>query len=155
MRFFFLLSLILVSLPLWGQTKISTKHLKIIDASQHKWSPGTVQKNSEPAGGIIYETKIKVKKSGDLKIDHFIIEDKLLKVEINKGTERKVSGPFTKGDELTILARSETSSPISENLSASIGAKKKSAWLMYTVDGKNYLAGVSRINQKTVPTGSH
>lgn len=148
MRFFFMLSLLLATMPLWGQVKISSKHFKVIDASQHKWSPGVVQKNSEPAGGVIYEIKIKMKKNG-VKVDQFITENKSLKIEINKGAERHAGGPFRKGDQLTIVARSESSSPVGENWAAAIATKNKTGWLGYSFDGKNYLAGVSQINQKS------
>jgi hypothetical protein len=152
MRLIAPLLLLLVSPCLFGQVKISSKHFKIIEASQHKWTPGVAQENAKQVGGLIYEIKLRVKKKGSLQFDQFISEGKALGIEVTRDSERNAKGPFNKGDVLTLIARTDVSQAatvpdqvLEEYISK---AKQKPGWIVYSFKEKKYMAGISVIEEK-------
>jgi hypothetical protein len=121
--------------------KFCKKHLQISEAKQEKWNPGIVKKNSDQAGGIIYSLKIKVRKSGYVTFEKLIIDGQALDVEVIQNGTRDVQGPFQKGDEITLKARSDKKHEIvkaDESIVKKLTEKHSVAAILYQIKNKQY-----------------
>lgn len=132
--------------------KMTSSHFTIQKSTQEKWSPGMVQ-NKSAKGGSIYQVELKVKTSNtSLQFKKMIVGEQVMDIELMKGIARAVSGPFTKGDVLVVLARSESVNSFLA-LSESIQQKLKSnpsasGWLLYTLNGDEYVVPIKAFSPK-------
>lgn len=132
--------------------KFCLKDIDVASASKENWAPGIVKNNSEPSGGIIFEISIKIKRNGDITFQDLILEDQVLPIEVTKDGKRNVPGPFQKGDELVLIARSDKKkSPATPDQSVirELNAKKTEGALLYTFKNKQYLRPVAVFTQKS------
>ena len=100
-----------------------------------------MKKNSYQAGGIIYSLKIKVRKSGYVTFEKLIIDGQALDVEVIQNGARDVQGPFQKGDEVTLTARSDRKhEPVKadESIVKKLTEKHSVAAILYQIKNKQY-----------------
>jgi hypothetical protein len=130
--------------------EVCLKHLQVNEALKQKWNPGIVRNNSKPSGGMMYLIEIKVKKNGYITFNKLITENEVLDVEVMKGGNRNVTGPFEKGDAVTIIARSEINkqSPAPDSaISSKIKSKHAAGAILYTYKDKQYLHTLDRLTE--------
>jgi hypothetical protein len=130
--------------------EVCLKHLQVNEAFKQKWNPGIVRNNSKSAGGMMYSIKIKVKKNGYITFNKLITENEVLDVEVTKDGNRNITGPFDKGDEVTIIARSEINKPGPQPdpaLSSKVKSKHAAGAILYTYKGKQYLHTLDRLTE--------
>jgi hypothetical protein len=89
---------------LLAQVKISAKDINVLSATWQTWSPGTVQMESSPGGGRMYQIKFIMKKSGVFQFDSLVMVEGSLPVEVIKNTTRNYKGPFKKGETILLIA---------------------------------------------------
>jgi hypothetical protein len=141
------------------EPEISKKHIKIRSAVSSGWSPGIVKENSQPAGGLLYQIELKVKRSGDFKFEGLITSGEKLTIGLVKDNERNPSGPFSKRTKLQIVSRSNRASPSAQEDTTIhkliAGQPDVSAWVQYSFEGKSFLVPVRQIdtkkNEKLIP----
>ncbi len=154
--FSFLLSCsILVSLN--GQIKCSTKDFRITEATVQSWSPGAMQPNSKKSGGLIYQIKINILKTKQLRFDSLYLDGNLLAVEVVKGADRNYAGTLTKGDVVLILARKDNGQAprkASAKLAAGISKSKKTGdgFISYWIKNKQYVSSVTEFKMTSSQT---
>jgi hypothetical protein len=122
--------------------EICTKHLEIKEASQQTWGPGIVKKNAEQAGGVKYEVKIKIRKNGHVTFKSLIVDNQILPVEISQNGNRNMQGPFAKGDEVTLIARTDKEKPAEvsdEVTNEKMQQRNAVAAILYDYKKKQYL----------------
>jgi hypothetical protein len=135
-----------------AQTPIAcNKHLQINSATEQKWNPGIVQDNNEPAGGMVYEIKIKVKKSGYILFQNLIIDNQVLPLEVVKDAKRSAVGPFSKDDVLSLIARTNRKKNYSapdEAIVRIVNGKNAKAAIVYTLDEKHHVHTIPKFDAK-------
>lgn len=128
------------------------KHVEVVSATRENWAPGIVKNNEERTGGIICEISVRIKKNGDITFQDLILEDQVLTVEVSKDGKRNVPGPFKKGDQLLLIARSDKKqSPVAPDASVVLQMKTKdtAGALLYTFKNKQYLRPVDVLTEKS------
>lgn len=137
---------------LFGQVKTSAKDIKIISATKENWSPGTVQNNSQPGGGMIYQVIAEIKKSGEFNFDSLVTAEGSLLVEVTKNNSRNYKGPFKKGDRLVLIAYQKKQKEFQKNSPAiqAIVSKNKNEffYVSYRIRGRRCLARGSEFQKK-------
>jgi hypothetical protein len=131
--------------------EICLKHLQLGNTTQEHWTPGIVRSNSDVNGGIIYEIGIKVKKGGYITFQNLITEGQVLEVELIKDGKRNAAGPFKKGDEITLIARSDKQRPVEkpDDLTADkLKSKRAAGGILYTIKEKQYLHTVDKFTAR-------
>jgi hypothetical protein len=134
-----------------GQSKISDKHFKITSATKESWSPGTVQDNAPSGGGLMYQIKLEVKKSGDFKFDSLITEAGALPLEVIKNAIRNYKGPLKKGERILLIAYQENQKSFTANSlavqSLISDRKNQPALISYHVPSKKCLVRVGTLEK--------
>lgn len=131
--------------------KFCLKDIDVASASKENWAPGIVKNNAEPAGGIIFEVSVRIKKNGEITFQDLILEDRVLPIEVTMDGKRNVPGPFKKGDELVLIARSDKkNSPVTpdQSIIRELKAKNIEGALLYTFKNKQYLRPVVAFTEK-------
>ena len=137
---------------LFGQVKISDKDIKIVSASKESWSPGNVQDNSKPGGGMIFQIRADIKKNGEFVFDSLVSASGSLPVEVIKNTTRNYKGPLKKGEHITVIAyqHSDKFQKNSPAISKLVAKQKNGAFFIsYRVQGKKCLVRVNEFQRKT------
>jgi len=117
------------------------KHLQIREATKETWSPGVVRKNSDQAGGVIYEVKIKIRKSGSINFQKLITDGQSFDIELVKDGERNAHGPFKKGDEVKLIARTDKkqeATKADDSVMKMLAEKDATSAILYTSKKKQY-----------------
>jgi hypothetical protein len=130
-----------------AQAKLSTKYFKATEATVQSWSAGASRNTGKMESGFIYQVKATVTKGNLLQFDSLIVDGNSLAIEVVKGTQRNYRGPFSKGEQITILARTENGGPArkaSAILLAGIAKRKEAGFISYRANGKAYLFPVSK-----------
>ena len=138
-----------------AQVKFSTKYFKVTEATVQSWSPGASRNTDKREGGFIYQVKATVTKANQLKFDSLIVNGSMLAIEVVNGTQRNFKGPFLKGDQITILARSEHSEPIKKapgKLWVAIEGRNGSGCVSGHLKGKPYLFFISKFTEASGTT---
>ena len=134
-----------------AQATFSKKCLSISESTVQSWSPGNVQAGEKARGGMIYQIKAVLKKSGDLKFDSLFVDGQSLALEVVKGTDRAFAGAYKKGDSITLLARQSKANAhqkYSADVSQLFSSKKEVvAFISIWVSGKRYLHPVSEFKK--------
>jgi hypothetical protein len=133
-----------------AQVKFATKFFKVTEATVQSWSPGASRNTGKTEGGFVYQVKATVTKASQLQFDSLVVDGNMLAIEVVKGTQRNYKGPFSKGDQLTILARTENGASIkkaSTKLLEAMAQKKGSGFISYRVKGKPYLYSISKFTE--------
>jgi hypothetical protein len=143
----FLISIVLLlSIPANAQISVCSKHLKIQESTQRHWNPGIVTENSAQAGGSIYEVKIKVKKGSNIAFEKLIAEGQALDIELKQNGQRGAQGPFKKGDEIILSARTDKQQPLTnsdQEVATAIRNKKATGAILYTLNDKKYIQTIA------------
>lgn len=138
---------------LFAQPRISDKNIKIISATQESWSPGIVQNNSQPGGGMMYQVKAEIKKDGEFAFDSLVTLTGSLPLEVIKNTTRNYKGPFRKGESILLIAYQKDTNAFTKNspaLDAMVAKQKKGNFFVsYRSRGKRCLLGVGEMQKKT------
>jgi hypothetical protein len=131
---------------------VCRKHLQVIEASQARWNPGIVLSNNNPSGGIIYTIKIKIRTNGYVTFNNLITGNETLAVEVEKdGTRTTSSGTFTKGDVITLIARSDrakTQVPPDQSINSKLQNRKAEAAILYSLKEKQHLHPIDHLAVK-------
>jgi hypothetical protein len=151
MKTSFLLFCILTFFTANGQAKFSKKCLTISESTVQSWSPGNIQVDGKAVGGVIYQIKAVLKKSGQLKFDSLFVDGKNFPLEVVKGTDRGYTGVLKKGDSITLQARQDKGVTYQKNsagISRLISSQKDAvAFISIWVNGKRYLHPVSEFKK--------
>ena len=133
-----------------AQVTFSKKCLSVTESSVKSWSPGNAQAGDK-GGGVIYQIKAILKKSGSFTFDSLFVDGKSIAIEVVKDSERGYSGSFKKGDSITLLSRQNKgvhylkSSPA---VSPIISSKKNFvAFISIRAGGKRYLHPVTEFKK--------
>ena len=121
---------------------VCLKPVQVAEATKENWAPGIVRENSANAGGVIYQVSVKIRKKGDVTFQSLIVDDQVLNIEAVKYGERNASGPFLKGDELLLIARSDQSKEAAgadAPLLQKVEEQKAEGAILYTFRSKQYL----------------
>ncbi len=151
MRFILIFCLLCVGSSSVAQVTPTRKYVKVLEATQRRWSPGTVQKNTNPSGGFIFEIKVRVKKSGDWHFQQGAFDNKTLPIEVTKQGERTVQGPWRKREVLTLIARTNdaaTAAQVEEEIARAMASSEAAGWLVLKENDKMHLVPIKNI--KTV-----
>jgi hypothetical protein len=127
------------------------KHVEVVTAFKENWVPGVVKNNEDRAGGTIFEISVRIKKNGGITFQQLILENQILSIEVTKDGKRNVPGPFNKGDELVLIARSDknkSTAPPDDSAIRQLKAKNAEGALLYTIKNKQYLRPVDVIAGK-------
>ena len=152
-----LVAILFIATPsCFAQVVTSSKHVKIMAASEMSWSPGMVQQNSKPEGGKIYELAIKIRKRGDYIFEKIIVDNQSLDAEMVKDGQRGIEGPYKKCSKWQVVSRTnkkdvkEISDPalrqlVDEN-------KSVAGWIQYKFEGETLLTPVNQFESKSEKT---
>lgn len=134
-----------------AQATFSKKCLSVSESTVQSWSAGNVQAGEKAVGGVIYQIKAVLKKSGNLNFDSLFVDGKGFAVEVVKSTERAYVGSFKKGDSITLLARQDKGilyKKPSANVNRIISSKKDViAFISIWVSGNRYLHPVTEFKK--------
>ena len=148
---FFLICVLALFFQANGQATFSKKCLSVSESTVQSWSPGNVQVGEKASGGVIYQIKAVVKKSGNLKFDSLFVDGRSFAIEVLKGAERAYNGSFKKGDLITLLARQNKSGLYQKNsadISLIIASRKDAvAFISIWVSDKRYLHPISEFKK--------
>ena len=142
----------LCALTINAQTPtICVKPVQVSDATRENWSPGIVRENTGNAGGVIYQVSVKIRKKGEVSFNSLIVDGQVLDIESVKYGERNAAGPFMKGDELLLIARSDRSKHIAgadASLLERVKDHKAEGAILYTFKNKQYLRPIEAFTEK-------
>jgi hypothetical protein len=135
-----------------AQVSFSKKCLSVAESSVQSWPPGNAQ-GSDKGGGVIYQIRAVLRKSGNLTFDSLFVDGKSFAIEVVKGSERAYIGSFKKGDTVTLLSRQNKGMHYlksSHDVSQLISSKKKSAaFISIWVGGRRYLHPVTEFKKQS------
>jgi hypothetical protein len=135
-----------------AQVTFSKKCLSVTESSVQSWSPGNAQVGDK-GGGLIYQIKAVLKKSGNLTFDSLFVDGKSFAIEVVKGSERAYMGSFKKGDSVTLLSRQNKGKRYlksSADVNQVISSKKMfSAFISIWSGGKRYLHPVTEFKKQS------
>ncbi len=135
-----------------AQASFSKKCLSVTESSIQSWSPGNAQAGDK-GGGVIYQIKAVLKKSGNLTFDSLFVDGKSFAIEVVKGSERAYIGSFKKGDSVTLLSRQNKGTRYlksSADVKQVISSKKMfAAFISIWVGGRRYLHPVTEFKKQS------
>ncbi len=134
-------------LPVHAQTpEFCLKPVKVIEATQERWAPGVVRDNAAQEGGTIYRISVRIRKKGDVTFQGLILNEGTLEIEAINDGQRNASGPFSKGEELLLVARSEKkatpTTPPDPSFIEKMKSRNAAALLLFTYRGKQFIRPV-------------
>jgi len=135
-----------------AQVKVSRQYVKVLEATQRRWSPGTVQKNTSTSGGFIFEIRVKIKRGGDWQFQQGVFDKKAMPIEVTRQTERNVQGPWRRREVLTLVGRTDdgaTATPADEAIVDVILQAGAHTALVLKVNDKLYLVPIKKITSST------
>ncbi len=135
-----------------AQVKVSRQYVKVLDATQRRWSPGTVQKNTNASGGFIFQFRVKIKRGGDWQFQQGVFDNKSMPIEVTRQTERNVQGPWRRRELLTLVCRTDdgaTATPVDEGIVKKLTQAGAPAALVLRVNDEWYLVPIKKIKSST------
>lgn len=130
---------------------VCLRPLAVKEATEESWAPGVVRENTTAAGGSLYRISVIVRKKGNVLFDKLILNDQVLTIEAVHEGQRHADGPFSKGDEVLLIARSDRARPGSTPEDAVVSMIKKrnaAGALLYTFRDKQYLRPIEAFTEK-------
>ena len=134
-----------------AQSQITSKHLRVLNASEQSWSPGIVRQNTEPAGGKVYEIHIKVRKRGAYNFESLLVGNEKLDIEIAQNGERNLSNAFYKKcSKWQLIARSnqnDVKKITDESLTNMITENRDiDGWILYKFKGQTFAKSIAHFD---------
>ncbi len=140
----------------FAQSRITSKHIKVLMAAEAKWSPGMVQQNNVPGGGKVYRVQIKIRKKGNYEFEKLIVANESLDMEMVSEEIAEKKTVLKKCSEWEVVARSSKKEVmhISDPTIAQLIKENQlvAGWIQYKFEDQVFVRPIKLFQQSsTVP----
>lgn len=143
----FLLITIILTVDCMAQVPVKRRcAFTVSEATQETWSPGIVADPASSSGGMLYRITVRTRKKG-ISFHQLVTSDARVDIEVVRGAERNATGPFAKGEELVLVARSAKDSP-APDAALRIKAGNAAALILFSRKGKRFYCPVGHLDKR-------